>query len=162
MRSNYLETNSEEDIALKNQFRIKNIPEPISIREVPSKHYVDNRFNDLSTIKNGKDIDFNDKNLEKIKFIKVNYQPDVDTHLTPKIYVDNVIDETYLLRNYQDNKFSNNNLTRINSFTLNTQAVNDNQVNIKAYVDQFLLENEQSRRNLGIDSYNESSDLVEK
>ena len=38
--------------------------------------------------------------------------------------------------------------------------MNDNQVITKAYVDQFHQENEGSRRDLGIDFYNESSDIV--
>ena len=37
LRHNYIETNIEEDIDLKNQFRIKNLPDPISIREATSK-----------------------------------------------------------------------------------------------------------------------------
>ena len=37
LRSNYIEANIEEDIDLKNQYRIKNIPDPISIREAASK-----------------------------------------------------------------------------------------------------------------------------
>ena len=32
LRSNYIESNIEEDNDLKNQFRIKNLPDPISIR----------------------------------------------------------------------------------------------------------------------------------
>ena len=32
LRTNYIESNIEEDIDLKNQFRIKNLPHPISIR----------------------------------------------------------------------------------------------------------------------------------
>ena len=43
---------------------------------------------------------------------------------------------------------------------MNTQAVNDNEVITKAYVDQFHQENERSRRDLGIEFYNESSALV--
>ena len=31
LRTNYLESNLEEDIDLKNQFRIENLPDPISI-----------------------------------------------------------------------------------------------------------------------------------
>ena len=112
-RTNYIESNIEEDIDLKNQFRIKNLPDPINIKEACSKNYVDNLFNDPSIVKNTEHNDFN-----------------------------------------------NNNLTNINSITLNTQAVNDNEVITKAYVDQFHQENERSRRDLGIDFYNESSDLV--
>ena len=37
LRTNYIESNIEEDIDLKNQFRIKNVPDPISIREAASK-----------------------------------------------------------------------------------------------------------------------------
>ena len=48
------------------------------------------------------------------------------------------------------------------SITLYTQAVNDNQVITKAYVDQFHQENERSRRDLGIEFYNVSSDIVKK
>ena len=38
LRTNSIEAKIEEDIDLKNQFRIKNVPDPISIREVCSKH----------------------------------------------------------------------------------------------------------------------------
>ena len=86
--------------------------------------------------------------------------PQIDSHLTAKLYVDNAIDESLLVRNNQNNDFNNNNLTNIISITLNTQAVNDNGVITKAYVDQFHQENEISRRDLGIDFYDESSVIV--
>ena len=38
LRANYVESNIEEDIDLKNQFRIKNLPDPISIREATSEN----------------------------------------------------------------------------------------------------------------------------
>ena len=57
LRTNYIESNIEEDIDLKNQFRIKNLPDPISIREAGSKNYVDNLFNDPSILKNNAHID---------------------------------------------------------------------------------------------------------
>ena len=47
LRTNYLESN-KEDINLKNQLRIGNLPHPISIREAAAKTYVDKRFNDSS------------------------------------------------------------------------------------------------------------------
>ena len=43
---------------------------------------------------------------------------------------------------------------------MNTQAENDNQVVTKAYVDQFHQENERSRRDVGLDFYDESNNLV--
>ena len=136
----------------KNQYRLENLPDPISIREACSKNYVDNIFKN--------DIDFNNVKLENIKFYKVNYQPAVNEHLTPKVYVDAAIDESSIVRNNKDIDFGNYNLRNINSITLKKQAENDNEVITKAYVDQFHQENERSRRDLGIDFYDESNDLV--
>ena len=71
LRSNYIEANIE-DIDLKNQYRIKNLPDPKSIRDAASKNYVDNEFNDLSIIKNSEHIDLNDRNIPNARFIQVN------------------------------------------------------------------------------------------
>ena len=138
---------------MKNQYRIKNLPDPFSIREPTSKNYVDTLFKDPSILKNTADIDLNDRNITNARFIQVNQLPQIDSHLTAKLYVDTAIDEPSLVRKNKDNYFGNYNLTNINSITLNTQAVNDNQVITKAYVDQFHQENERSRRDLGIDFY---------
>ena len=113
LRTNYIESNKEEDIDLKNQYSIKNLPNPTNLQDACNKNYIDN-----------------------------------------------AIDEVSLVRNNKDNDFGNYNLTNINSITLNTQAIDDNQVITKAYVDQFHQENERSRRNVGLDFYNESNDLV--
>ena len=159
LRHNYIEANIE-DIDLKNQFRIKNLPDPISIREACSKNYVDNLFNDPSRVKNTAHIDLNDRNITNAKFIQINQWPQIYSHLTAKLYVDTEIDQSSLVRNNQDNDFNNYNSTNINSITLNTQAVNDNEVITKAYIDQFHQENERSRRDVGLDFYDESSNLV--
>ena len=145
LRHNYIESDVEEDIDLKNQFRNKNIPYPHSIREAASKNYVDNLFNDPSIVKNNAHIDLNDRTFTNASFIQVNQWPQIDSHLTPKLYVDNAIDESSLVRTNQDNDFKNNNLTNINSITLNKQAINDNEVITKAFVDQFHNDNEGNR-----------------
>ena len=160
LRTNYIESNIEEDIDLKNQFRIKNLPDPISIREAASKNYVDNLFSDPSIVKNNAHIDLNDRNITNARFRQVNQFPQIDSLLTTKLYVDNSIDESSLIRNNQDNDFNNYNLTNINSITLNKQAENDNEVITKSYVDQFHQENERSRRDLGIDFYDELAHIV--
>ena len=160
LRTNYIEDNTEEDINMKNQFRSGNLPNPISIREAASKNYGDNLFNDSSIIKNTEHIDSKDRNITNARFIQSNQWPQIDSHLTAKLYVHTEINQSSLVKNNQDNDFNNNTLTNINSITLNTQAVNYNQVITKANVDQFHQENEQSRRDLGIDFYNESSDIV--
>ena len=144
LRSNYIEAHIEDDIDLKNQYRIKNLPDPISSREAASKNNVDNKLNDPSIMKNSEHIYLNDTNFTNARIIQVSQFPQIDSHITAKFYVDNAIDETSLVRNNQDNDFNNNNLTNINSITLDTQAVNDDQVTTKAYVDQFHQENERS------------------
>ena len=68
LRTNYIESNIEEDIDLKNQFRIKNLPDPISIGEPVSKNYVDNLFNDPSIIKTSAHIDLNDRKITNCRF----------------------------------------------------------------------------------------------
>ena len=65
-----------------------------------------------------------------------------------------------MVRNNKDNAFGNYKLTNINSITLNTQAVNDNEVITKAYVGEFHQENERSRRDVGLDFYDEAFDFV--
>ena len=111
-------------------------------------------------MKNTEHIDLNDRNITNARFIQVNQLPQIDSHLTAKFYVDNAIDETPLIRNNKYNDFGNYKLTNINSITLNKKAENDNEVITKAYVDQFHQENERSRREVGLDFYDESNDLV--
>ena len=160
LRTNYIESKIEEVIDSKDQFRIKNLPDPISIREAASKKYVDKLFNDPSIVKNNAHIGLNDRNITNGRSIQVNQITQIDSHLTAKLYVDNSIDEVSLVRNNQDNDLNNYILTKIISITLNTQAVNDNQVNTKAHVDQFHQENEQSRRDLVNVFSDDSTDIV--
>ena len=61
---------------------------PISIIEIPTENYDDYIFDDPSKMKNIALFDFNDKNLENVRFVKVNSMPEVREQLTPKYYVD--------------------------------------------------------------------------
>ena len=156
LRSNYIESNVEENIDMKNQYRTTKLPDPLSIREACNKSYVDKIFK--------KDINFNEVKLEKIKFVKVNYRPAVDTHLTPKVYVDtsisNRIDESSLLR-LDPNEILD--LDNQDSIILNSTLISPKkfiEIPTKAFIDSLHEENERSRRDLGIDFYDEASDLV--
>ena len=42
LRSNYIESNVEENIDMKNQCRIRNLPDPVNTQGACSKNYVDN------------------------------------------------------------------------------------------------------------------------
>ena len=112
LRTNYIESNIEEDIDMKNQYRIKNLADPVTSREAASKNYVDNLFNDPSIVKNNAHIDLKDRNITNARFIQVNQWPPIDSHLTPKLYVDNSIDEPSLVRKNKDNDFGIYNLTK--------------------------------------------------
>ena len=122
LRTNYIESNIEEDIDLKNEYRIKNIPDPISTTEACSKKYVDNLFNDPSIVKNNAHIDLNDRNITNCRFLSVNQLPQIDSHLTAKLYVDkdisDSIDEPSLLRLDPDEKLAQD--TLILNSTLST------------------------------------------
>ena len=91
LRTTYIESNFEENIDMKYQFRIKIIPMPLDDEERLQMFYVDIEFEDSSIIRNTTDIDFTDKKVENITFVKVNYEPAVDSLLTAKIFVDNLI-----------------------------------------------------------------------
>ena len=99
-------------------------------------------------------------NITNARCIQLNQWLQIDSHFTAKLYVDATIEEPLLIRIIQVNDFNKNNLTNTNSFTLDKQAENDNEVITKAYVDQFHIDNERNRRELGLDFYDESSDLV--
>ena len=108
LRTNYFESEIEENIDMKNQYRIKNLPDPISTTEACSTKYVDNLFNDPSIVKNNAHIDLNDRNITNCRFLSVNQLPQIDSHLTAKLYVDKAIsdsiDESSLLRLDPDEK----------------------------------------------------------
>ena len=72
LSTNYIEAGIEEDIDMKNLFRNKNRKGSISIRKAVSKIYVFTLFIDPSITKNRSHADFKKKNLEKVRFVKVN------------------------------------------------------------------------------------------
>ena len=153
LRTNYIESNINEDTDLKNQYRIKNLPDPIENSDTVSKKYVDNLFNDPSIVKNNAHIDLNDKNITNARFIQVNQLPQIDSHLTAKLYVDNSINESSLVRNNKDNNFNDNKLTGINSITINNTPTEDNQVVNKKYIDEQLDKNTILRFNQTLTNY---------
>ena len=59
---------------------------PKTKNELPTINYVDNKFNDLSNVRNNTHVDFNDKKNDKFRFIKVNSFPATPGHITAKSY----------------------------------------------------------------------------
>ena len=66
----YIKSYIQEDIQIQNQFKTKIISDPISIKEVIAKNYVDQLFNYAIILKNTAHVDFNDNNLDKFRFLK--------------------------------------------------------------------------------------------
>ena len=88
LRTNHIESNVEEDIHLKNQFRIKKLPDPFSKREAASKSYVDTEIDQPSLVRNNHNNDFNNNNLTNINSITLNKQVEHDNEAITKGYVD--------------------------------------------------------------------------
>ena len=75
LRTNYIEADIQEDIDLKNQYKIKNLPDPTNIQDACSKNYVDKLFSNPSIVRNDAHIDLNDRNITNARFIQVNQLP---------------------------------------------------------------------------------------
>ena len=92
--SSLLGLNPDEKLKLNDQNSIilnSTLTLPKTILEVPNKSYVDKKINDPSIIENSSHVDFNEKNFDNVRSIKVNSMPAVGEHLTGKYYVDNPI-----------------------------------------------------------------------
>ena len=48
------------------------------------------RFRDRNLMENNAHVDFNDKIVDNVRFVKINCLPAVREHLTPKINIDQV------------------------------------------------------------------------
>ena len=103
----------------------------------------------------------NDRNITNARFIQVNQLPQIDSHLTAKMYVDNAIDELSLLRLDPDEKLK---LDEQDSIILNSTLTSPKtviEIPTKTYIDSLHDENERSRRDLGLDFYDESNTLIQ-
>ena len=90
--------------------------------ELPTKKYVNKKFNDPSVIKNTAHVDFNDKNLDNVRLVKVNSMPAVREHLTPKYYVDqsilyNVVEPSLLRLDPNEKLYDQDSILHISSLT---------------------------------------------
>ena len=78
LSSNYIESNIAEHIDLNNQYRIKNLLDPVSIRQTESKKFCYILFNDPSIVKNTTYFNFNNKNHDNVHSIEVNSIPNLE------------------------------------------------------------------------------------
>ena len=88
LKTFFIESNIEENIEVKIQFKFKNLPDPNLDNELANKNYVDNNLSYPSIIDNHAHVDFIDKKIDNVRFVKISKLPDVREHLLPKLYVD--------------------------------------------------------------------------
>ena len=84
---------------MKNQFEIRHLPHPTDSQEAYPKSFVDIRFKGPSILSNSAPVNFIDRSLDKVRFVRVNSLPDVKKQLTAKLYVEHSIDESTIARN---------------------------------------------------------------
>ena len=143
---------------------------PKTIVELPTKNFVDNKFNDPSIIKNTDHVDFNNNYLDNVRMVTVTELPHWPNELTPKVYVDRALSEllSYVnelheinrnkrdlssVFNDQDNEFDNNKLTNLDSVTVNRNPNLDNELANKKYIDDELDKNTVLRFNQTLQNY---------
>ena len=143
---------------------------PKTILEIPTKNYVDNKFNDPSIIKNTDHVDFNDKRLDNVRWTRVNEMPEFPNGLVPKLYVENALRDivSYVnglhessrnkrdlssAFNDQDNDFDNIKLTNLDPITVNINPNLDNELANKKHIDDELDKNTVHRFNRTLENY---------
>ena len=147
LRTKSFESNIQEDIDLKNQYRKKITWSYIHTRS-NSKNLC---YNEPSITRKTAHVDFIDKSLITVRFIKVISFPAIPEHLTAKNYVGQAIsgglDESSLLRLDPDekSKLDEQDSIVVNSFLKLSKTIID--LPTKSYVDS-LLENSKNRRDL--------------
>ena len=114
---------------------------PKMIIEKPNKSFVDKKFNNTSLIKNTAYVDFNDKKLDNVRFVKVYSMPAVGEHFTANSCVDNPtfsnVNESSLLRLDPNAKIK---LNEQNSIFLNSILTSPKtiiEIPTKSYVDSL-------------------------
>ena len=114
---------------------------PKTVIKKPNTNNVDYKFEDSSIRRNTTHVDFNDKNLDNVRFVKVNSMPAVGELLTTKDYVDNAIyysvEELSLLRLDPDEQLKLDEKASIilNSTLTSTKTIME--LPIKPYVDSL-------------------------
>ena len=74
LKTNYIEANLEEDIDMKNQYYIKNLPNPINSNDCMNKIYADtnylkiSNYDNNSIVRNNTNTNFNNNHFNRIKF----------------------------------------------------------------------------------------------
>lgn len=116
VRANYIESNMEEDIDMKQQYKMKNLPTPTNEFDAVNKQYVDQKsydyvpiseYDNTTIVRTNKNNNFNGNTIQGCESIYVNRDPQYDLELTTKQYVDTSIHQNSLLRLDPSEKLNN-------------------------------------------------------
>ena len=91
LRTKFYESNIEEDIDMKKQYKNRKLPHFKDNSVALCKSWEVCGLNDPSITRNISHADFDDKNPDKVRFVMTNSLPAVRYHLTPKLHVDEAI-----------------------------------------------------------------------
>ena len=105
LRSNYIETDLDHDINLKNQYRIINLSDPINNKDGVNKTYIDNKVSEMikKNIQNDDYISFLDSDNNEYKLTK--YKPKLT--LTKMILFNRSSLSNEFVYYYKDNNIAN-------------------------------------------------------
>ena len=124
---------------MNNQFKNKNVSNHFKFQDANSKLFLHNKFIDLSTIRNNVHVDFNDKNLDNVHFVKMISLAAVRKQQKAKKivveFISTSVVEPILVRINQNNDLKIHFSTNIPKTTLNFESFDDNHATNKSYVD---------------------------
>ena len=120
------------------------------------KEYVDNNIN--WTVDNSSLLRL-DSN-EQLDIPNQDHITLISAFTSPPTIINIPISNQNLVRNNQDNVFNNYKLTNISSVSVNHEAQEDNDLVTLGYVKSLHEDNERSRRDLGLQFYDENNHLV--
>ncbi len=135
VRANYIESNIEEDIDMKQQFKLKNLPNPTDDFDAVNKMYVDDKtiLVDNTLVRNNRDNDMGNNRITGVNMMYVARDPieSVDGTMTPwavvrKAYVDNHERICFIDKN---NNMKGNRISNVGD------PIFDEDATTKAYVD---------------------------
>ena len=169
LRHNYIKSNIEEDIDFKNQYRIKNLPDPINLTDACNKYYVDNSINESSLLRLDSNEILDLDNQDSILLNSTLIEPKTIIELPMKAYIDRLHEENErnrrdlgidfynesdnLVKNNQDNNLNDKKLTNLDSITVNRNPTLDNELSNKKYMDDELGKNTIVRFNQTLQNY---------
>ena len=129
LRTNYIEADIEEDIDMKNQFYIKNLPKPINLDDAISKRFGDTNYLKISNydndsiVRNNTHTNFNNNTLIGLSSIYLNKDPEYDLQVSTKQYVDNKFNDSSIMKNTNHIDFKDHNLTNVRFIQVNSYPV---------------------------------------